>query len=162
MYKKIITILLIITISHLTFFSLALSNENHVYSTGISMEPDKCASAWLIKRRIDKNAVFIFFPDGELITKGIPFDSPESSLSRTHNLSTFEVIKNKYKLSDKYLDEIALYIHDIEVNFWGKKESQTSIRIKMELNKIIDNSSNSKECLEKCFVYFDALVEALK
>ena len=162
MFKKSITIFIIITISYFVFFSLALSNENHIYSTGISMEPDKCASAWLIKRRIDKEAVFIFFPDGELITKGIPFDSPESILSRTHNLSTFEVIKNKYDIKDKYLDKIAIYIHDIEVNFWGKKQSQTSNKIKMELNKIIDNSSNSEECLKKCFVYFDTLLEGLK
>jgi hypothetical protein len=161
-FKKKIVIFIIITISQVGFFSLALSNENHIYSTGMSMEPDKCASAWLIKRKIDKDAVFIFFPDGELITKGIPFDSPESTLSRTHNLSTFEVIKNKYKISDQYLDKIAIYIHDIEVNFWGKKQSPDSNIIKMELNKIIDSSSNNEECLIKCFDYFDTLIEELK
>jgi len=84
----------------LIFISLAANTRNdkesHLYSTWDTMEVDKCASAWLIKRFVDKEAEFKFFPSGELITEGIPFDTPDSEFRRYHNMSTFESILKKY------------------------------------------------------------------
>jgi len=136
------------------------SQENvHIYSTGSIMEIDRCASAWLIKRFVDKDAVFQFFPDGEIVEVGIPFDTPDAELSRTHRRSTFEVIMNKYKIIDKRLDMLGKSIHDIEINFWGKKDLSESDVLAAEVNQIINQAENNNDCFQKCFIYFDKVIE---
>lgn len=127
----------------------------HIYATGTTMEIDRCASAWLIKRYVDKDAEFQFFAEGEFIKSGISFDTPDSELCRTHNRSTFENIMAKYDISDDRVKKIAKIVHDIEINFWGKKDQQSSNKIERELNKIINDSSNNNACLKNCFDYFD-------
>jgi len=152
-----ISLSLLISLSSYTY-----AQENpHIYSTGTVLELDRCASAWLIKRFVDKDAVFQFFPDGDFIKNGIPFDTPDSGLCRTHNMSTFAVIVEKYKISDKSVDKIGKYIHDIEINFWGKKRFQESLNVSREVNKIIRNSKNNDECLTRCFLYFDQLTKEI-
>jgi len=74
-----------------------------IFSTWEGFEADKCASIWLIKRFIDKNAKIKFFPKGSIITEGIPFDVPEAKLRRYHNMSTFESILKYYNLKDQNL-----------------------------------------------------------
>lgn len=136
------------------------SQDNaHVYSTGSIMEIDRCASAWLIKRFVDKDAVFKFFPDGEIVEVGTPFDTPDAELSRTHRRSTFEAIMDKHKIIDKRLEALRKSIHDIEINFWGKKDSWKSDVLAAEVNKIINQAKNNDDCLEKCFIYFDKIIE---
>ena len=107
-------------------FIFLLLNVNLIkaetFSTWKGFEVDKCASIWLIKRFIDKNAKIKFFPKGNLITEGIPFDVPEAKLRRYHNMSTFESILKYYNLKDPKLIYIGKIIHDIEVNIWEKKK----------------------------------------
>jgi hypothetical protein len=43
---------------------VSAEQEGLVFSTWEGFEADKCASIWLIKRFIDKNAVIKFFPKG--------------------------------------------------------------------------------------------------
>jgi len=91
MVHKINPIILIIALITLTF-TPALAET---YSTWENMEIDKCASAWLVWRFTDKDAVFRFVPKGKLITQGIPFDVPEAQIRRYHNLSAFEYIETR-------------------------------------------------------------------
>ena len=77
----------------------AVQTQGEEYTTWENMEIDKCASAWLIKRFVDKDAVFRFVPKGELITRGIPFDTPEAQIRRYHNLSAFEYIVKTNRLT---------------------------------------------------------------
>ncbi len=153
-------------LSLLIFLSLAANTSNnkesHLYSTWDTMEVDKCASAWLIKRFIDKEAEFKFFPSGELITEGIPFDTPDSEFRRYHNMSTFESILKKYKIKDSSLIYIGKIMHDIEINFWGKKVIKETEEVEKEVRKIIDNSKDGHECFRRSFIYFDNLYNKLK
>lgn len=138
---------------------LSAEDVSHLYSTGSILELDRCASAWLIKRFIDPLAEFKFFPDGEFIKEGIAFDTPDAELFRTHNRATFEVIMEKNGIKDKKITQLAGYIHDIEINFWGKKQNQDSTKIEIEVNQIIRSAKNNEECLQKCFLYFDRFLE---
>ena len=131
--------------------------QAEMYSTWENMEIDKCASAWLIKRFVDKQAVFRFVPKGELITQGIPFDVPEAQIRRYHNLSAFEYIVKKYQLTDPAVKKIARIIHDIEINYWGEKQIPDSIKINDEFKKIADAAKTPDECLKQGFVFFDRL-----
>jgi hypothetical protein len=132
-----------------------------VYSTWDTFEPDKCGSAWLIKRFVDKEATFKFYPKGELISSGIPFDTPEAELRRYHNMSTFESILRKYKLNDPVLIEMGKIFHDIEINFWGKKIREESEGVQNTILKIETDYNDPNEILERSFEYFDTLYKEM-
>lgn len=92
--------------------------ESAIFSTGDGLELDRVASAWLIKRFVLPEVRFRFFPEGQLISQGIAFDTPDASLQRTHKQSTFEVIKTHYGINDPRLTDLTAMIHENEVNFW--------------------------------------------
>ena len=132
--------------------------EAVVFSTWEGFEVDKCASIWLIKRFIDKNAVIRFFPKGEIIKEGIPFDTPDAAFKRYHNMSTFESLLNHYKLRDPKLIYIGRIIHDIEVNIWEKKVFEETLIVQDAVNKIISNARNRDEVIRQSCNYFDSLL----
>ncbi len=137
--------------------SLAESPGQHLYSTGSIMEVDRCASAWLIKRFIDQDAVFRLYSEQELITTGIVFDRPEAKLQRTHALATFEVIMSEYEIEDQRVQYLAELIHDIEINFWGKKDNPESRKLETDIQQLVKSKTNSEEALKACFDYLDQL-----
>ena len=129
--------------------------KRHIYSTWDIMEIDTCASAWLIKRFVDENAEFKFYPKGEFITEGIPFDTPDAELRRRHGMSTFENIAAKYKIDDEGVVKIGKIIHEIEINYWGPRLDNEAKQIDESIKRIIVESGNPAECLEKSFIVLD-------
>ncbi len=127
-----------------------------VFSTWEGFEVDKCASIWLIKRFIDKNAVIRFFPKGKLIKKGIPFDTPDAKFRRYHNMSTFESLLKHYEIKDPRLIHIGKIIHDMEVNIWEKKLFEETPVVRDAVTKIILNSKSNDEVIKKSCKYFDS------
>lgn len=153
-------ILFLIGILIITQFCFAA--EEHLYSTWDVIELDTCASAWLIKNFVDKQAEFKFYPKGELIEVGIAFDTPDAKFRRSHNMSCFESILKEYKTEDKALLLIGKIIHDIEVNYWiGNLSAQADELNKMILD-IIDNSAKPEETFRRSFPVFDNLYKQLK
>jgi hypothetical protein len=128
----------------------------HLFATGEILEVDRCASAWLIKRFVDKEAVFVFYSTNDLITEGTPFDRPEGKLQRTHSKSTFEVIMQAYGITTPELQHIGQLIHDLEINFWGKKDNPESLQLAAEVRKQFQGKSPELG-LKACFSYFDQL-----
>jgi len=142
--------------------------------------------AWLIKKFIDKNVVFKFFPKGELITEDIPFDVPEAEIRRYHNLSAFEYLMKKYNrplskvnfypiksrmksqfckrsnITDPAVRKIGEIIHDLEINYWGTKSVKDSQKINDAVQKIVADSRSAQESLEKSFIFFDNLFSEFK
>lgn len=136
----------------------ALAGEKGlIFSTWEGFEVDKCASIWLIKRFVDKNAQIRFFPKGDIIKEGIPFDTPDAAFRRYHNMSTFECLLKHYRLRDPKLIHIGKIIHDIEVNLWEKKALEETLIVQDAVNHIIWNSENSDGVIEKSCEYFDRL-----
>jgi hypothetical protein len=131
--------------------------EQHVFSTWEGFEVDKCASIWLIKRFVDTNAIFRFFPKGETLTTGIPFDTPDAQLRRYHNLSTFESVLARYHMVDPKLLHIGKIVHDIEINIWEKKVMPETVNVQETVNGIIKNAKDNEEVIEQSMKYFDAL-----
>jgi len=135
----------------------------HVYSTGTILEIDRCASAWLIKRFVDKDARFVFLSDDELlITDSIPFDTATARLRRTHNQSTFEVIRDIYKIMDSNVDTIASIIHGIEINFWNNTGKDETGQFERDMRKIIKNAANNNAALKESFLYLDKVAIILE
>ena len=96
-----------------------------VTRTGIKV--DRMASAWLIRKFIDPEARFQFVPakgyrpqEGEL-----RFDMPEAEFTHEGELCTFEVLVQRFGLSDPALRPIAEIVHDIDVKDakYGREEA---------------------------------------
>ena len=132
------------------------------YVTWETMEVDKCASAWLIKRFIDQDAVFKFIPKGEFVKDGIPFDTPDSKFRRYHNLSTFESILKAYKIQDPALIHIGKMTHDIEISYWAGRKIEGSQELEEEIRNIIKASKKPDECFQKSFALLDRIHREIK
>jgi hypothetical protein len=130
-----------------------------VFSTWEGFEADKCASIWLIKRFIDKHAVIRFFPKGEIIKEGIPFDTPDAKLRRYHNMCTFEAFLEHYKIKDPNLAYIGKIVHDIEINIWERKVLPETAFVRDRINQIILDSQNNREVMERSAKFFDSVYQ---
>lgn len=80
---------------------------------------DRMASAWLIKRFIDRNAVFGFVDEEELESLGkdtISYDIMGGEFTHVGDKCTFEVLLKAFRLTDKALAIIAEIIHQLDLN----------------------------------------------
>jgi hypothetical protein len=132
-----------------------------VFSTWDGFEVDKCASIWLIKRFVDRDATIKIVPKGEPIGEGTPFDAPEAKLRRYHNLSTFESILRAYRLVDDKLVYLGRIVHDLEINVWERKSTLEAAEVQRAVAGIIAGARGADELIEGCLDYFDALYPAL-
>ncbi|HEY2902740.1 MAG TPA: chromate resistance protein ChrB domain-containing protein [Polyangia bacterium] len=78
---------------------------------------DRIASAWLIRRFIDPEAVFKFVPPkGYLPQKGERrFDMFEAEYTHEGDRCTFEVLLRRFAIDDPAVESLARVIHEIDV-----------------------------------------------
>src|SRR5437763_14791409 len=96
------------------------------YATRKNVHVDRCASAWLIKRFIDKDAKFIFVDDEPVPAGATPFDMPNVEWGHHGDKCTFEVLLQTHELTaDMALRQIGEIIHgaDIVADFDATLES---------------------------------------
>jgi len=137
--------------------------KQQIYSTWETMEMDKIASLWLIKRFVDPKATFKFYPKGATEMEGIQVDTPLSQFRRTQNLAAYESLMKAHKITDSSLLYIGQLVRDVELNIWGKKALSESQGIDLVLKGIIlDSGGNPQKCIEKGFLVLDALYKALE
>ncbi len=77
---------------------------------------DRVACPWLIKRFIDSEAEFIFVPRSQVKTVAekegaISFDAPDADLGHEGDLCTFDVMIQRYELTDKPLLRLARIVN---------------------------------------------------
>ena len=125
---------------------------------------DRVPCPWLIRRFIDQNAVFEFVPrntDPKTIVDGIPFDMKGVELGHREGKCTFEVIIEKYALTDPALLELAKIVHgaDIEADR-GKTPESAGLEAIATGFRLICHDDH--ETLEREFPVYDALYACLK
>lgn len=79
---------------------------------------DRMASAWLIKKFIDKNAVFRFIDEDEtenLDRNAITFDIKGGEFTHQGDLCTFEALLKAFCIKDKGLKKIAETVHELDM-----------------------------------------------
>jgi hypothetical protein len=79
---------------------------------------DRMASAWLIRKFIDKNAVFRFIDEKGIdsLGKGVTvFDVRDGEFTHKGDMCTFEVIMKTFGFRDKVLKKIAEIVHELDV-----------------------------------------------
>ncbi len=78
---------------------------------------DRMASAWLIRRFIDKDARFKFVPGKAYRPEAgeLRFDMFEAEFTHEGDRCTFEVLLQKFGLSEPALKQVAEIVHDIDL-----------------------------------------------
>lgn len=86
---------------------------------------DRSASAWLIRKFIDKKAKFVFAPDGAAPAPAVPFDMFFGGFGHRGEDCTFETLQKEFGIRDPKVSVIAQMIHDADIvdDKFGRKEA---------------------------------------
>jgi hypothetical protein len=132
-----------------------------VWVTRKGIHVDRMASAWLIKRFIDRAASFKWVPpkgyqprDGEL-----RFDMFEAEFTHVGDNCTFEVLLQRTGLKDRALGAIAEIVHDIDIKDERYQRPETA-GVASLVAGIALSSENDDERLSRASAAFDQLYEA--
>jgi len=78
---------------------------------------DRAACAWLIRRHVDPDAVFLFTGDlARVPADATPFDMRGVELGHHGGDCTFETILRRYDLTDPVLWKIAEIVHEADLD----------------------------------------------
>ena len=85
---------------------------------------DRSASAWLIRRFIDKKARFAFAPEEHVPREAVPFDMFHGGFGHRGEDCTFETLQKTFRIRDKRVGIIGQIIHDADLldEKFGRKE----------------------------------------
>jgi hypothetical protein len=86
---------------------------------------DRCASAWLIRRFIDRKARFAFAPEDRVPAGAVPFDMfHEEAFGHRGDDCTFETLTKQFHVRDPKVGLIGQVIHDADLldDRFGRKE----------------------------------------
>jgi hypothetical protein len=87
------------------------------WATRAGVHIDRAACAWLIRRHVDPDAVFVFVADpGEVPDDATPFDMRGVDLGHHGQDCTFETILRRYDLTDPVLWKIAAIVHEADLD----------------------------------------------
>jgi hypothetical protein len=77
---------------------------------------DRMSSAWLIRRFIDRDAIFTFAADPHDAADAVPFDMYGTGFTHEGNRCTFEVLAKRFHVVDAGVRRISHVVHDIDLN----------------------------------------------
>src|SRR6266487_3656032 len=124
---------------------------------------DRMGCAWLIRKYIDKNAEFIFIPEGSsAVPKGAEaFDIPGVRLSHHGGHCSFHAMLRAYKLNDPVLKRIARIIDEADtVQEAAVEPSAPGLDLICTGARL--SSADDHTALERGAMIYDALYAALK
>jgi hypothetical protein len=86
---------------------------------------DRSASAWLIRKYIDKKARFTFAQEGDVPAAAVPFDMFQGGFGHRGEHCTFETLQKEFRLRDKKVSAIGEMVHDADLadGKFGRKEA---------------------------------------
>jgi hypothetical protein len=117
---------------------------------------DRVASAWLIKRFIDTDAVFVFAPPAEFPKDAIPFDAPGVELSHHGEDCTFETLVKRARLRDRRLARLAEVVHEADLRD-GKYPHEEARGIDVAIRALLAASSDDHQVLAQGMAMFEGL-----
>lgn len=86
---------------------------------------DRSASAWLIRRFIDKKARFTFAQEGDVPRDAVPFDMFQGGFGHRGEDCTFETLRKDFRIRDARVAAIGEMVHDADLSDgkFGRKEA---------------------------------------
>jgi hypothetical protein len=86
---------------------------------------DRSASAWLIRKFIDKKARFTFAKEADVPPNAVPFDMFEGGFGHRGEDCTFETLRKEFRIRDAGVRAIGEMVHDADLGDgkFGRKEA---------------------------------------
>lgn len=144
----------------LAIVSRSIENyQNRTWVTRVKPFVDRMASAWLIKKFIDKKAIFKFMDEKEMASLAdriVTFDVREGEFTHIGDICTFEALIKAFSLRDKTLKRIAEIVHELDIKDekYKNPEAKGVEEILIGLRK---SSKNDTELLDKGMNVFEML-----
>jgi hypothetical protein len=117
---------------------------------------DRIASAWLIKRFIDPDAIFVFAPPAECPKDAIPFDAPGVELSHHGEDCTFETLVKRARLRDRRLVRLAEVVHEADLRD-GKYPHEEARGIDVAIRALLAAAADDHQVLAQGLTLFEGL-----
>jgi hypothetical protein len=122
---------------------------------------DRVGSAWLIRKFIDPEAIFIFSTSTKAHPDGVPYDMFDVEFTHHGDDCTFETLVKRFSIEDAAVQIIAEMVHDADLEDEKFKRNEC-----FGIDIVLKGYSNLKvpdeQILVKGFEMFDALYAALK
>jgi hypothetical protein len=123
---------------------------------------DRIACAWLIRRRIDPGAEFVFVPvGGALPADTEPFDVPGERLSHPGGHCSFHAFLAAYGLDDPVLARIGRIVDEADTVQEAALEAAAP-GVDLICRGLRRTSSTDHEAIERGAVVYDALYAELR
>jgi len=134
--------------------------EGRIWVTRPRPGIDRSASAWLIRRFIDKKARFAFAPEEHAPGETVPFDMFHGGFGHRGEDCTFETLQKSFRIRDKRVGIIGQVIHDADLldEKFGRKEGFGVDEI---LNGWAKQGIPDRELLERGIQLIEALYYAV-
>ena len=130
--------------------------QGRVWVTRPSVQVDRIASSWFIRRFIDKNAVIR--TDGIVNSGEISFDLPAGDFTHNGNACTFEMFVRHFGLANnKALVALASLVHDIDLSGTVHVHTEAS-GVAALLSGLAITTENDAQRLDYGACLFDALL----
>ena len=123
---------------------------------------DRIASAWLIRRFIDRNATFRFTPGAPYTPKAneLRFDMFQGEYTHEGDRCTFETLLDRFALHDPALEAIAQIVHDIDCKD-EKFERAEAAGVELVLRGLVSSEPDDTRRMERGATVFEALFAQL-
>jgi hypothetical protein len=138
--------------------------QNKIWATREKPFVDRMASAWLIKKFIDKKAAFTFIDEKDIETPDkntIAFDVRGGEFTHAGDLCTFEVLMKTFGLKDKTLKKISEIVHELDIKD-EKYKTPEAKGTEDILRGIRTTAKTDTEILEKGMNVFEMLYASRK
>ena len=148
------------SVIHITLNKKSIQDfQNRLWVTRKRPFVDRLASAWLIKRFIDKNAKFGFFAETEQLPESsISFDMNEATFTHIGSLCTFEALAQSFDIQDEGVRAIAKIIHQLDIKD-DLYDAPEAFGILAVLKGIRNAEQDDHKLLQKGIELFDAIYQ---
>jgi hypothetical protein len=122
---------------------------------------DRVASAWLIRRFIDSQAIFVFAADPKEQPGALPFDMfSEEGFGHRADQCTFETLIKEFAIDDRRLNAIAQAVHDADLDDdrYGRVEARGLDRV---LSGWAHQGLSDDELLRRGMELFEGLYQGI-
>jgi hypothetical protein len=132
------------------------------YATTPALEPDRCATAWVIHRHVEPDATFEFHEEGKLPAGVTPFDLADAELRRDARRAALEVLIAREQLTDPFVLFLGLMVHDVEIRAWARPADAPSIAFERRVMEPMLAAPDPHSALKACFQVLDQLEKEQK
>ena len=138
---------------------------NLIWVTRRGVHVDRIASAWLIRRFIDKKARFRFVDEGTAESQPrdgqVRFDMFQGEYTHEGDRCTFETLLLRFRLEQPGLKAIADMVHDIDLRD-GKFARAETPGLERMINGIVRGHAKDEDRIERGAAALDDLYEAFQ